>query len=180
MRKVDLFRDAPTTLLVKAAGVYKLCQSDFFIRNCDRLMDLSMGVLGTEATRTLIEKTAGEFFITGTSIEELTEQSEKSYKKHKLGSIADYSLEGLVEYDEQVLEQSKDFMIDILRRYCQGRPYCDLAVKFTGFTTLDVCKELNDIQFVLFRWFETLAGNTHASHRKFEDQITKEAILAYF
>ncbi len=91
-------------------------------------------------TMSLIECTAGEFFITGTSIEELTRNSEKSYKKHEIGSIADYSLEGLTHYDDKVLEESKDFMIKILDDYCRGRPYCDLAVKFTGFTTLDVCK----------------------------------------
>lgn len=85
-----------------------------------------------------------------------------------------------MEYDDKILEESKDFMIKILEDYCAGRPYCDLAVKFTGFTTLDVCKALNDIQFKLFKWFENVAGVKHARDRKFDDFITRDGIKAYF
>ena len=56
-------------------------------------------MLGNKLTDYLIDKSAGEFFITGTSISELISKAEKSFKEHNIGSIADYSLEGLEVYD---------------------------------------------------------------------------------
>ncbi len=47
-QNINLFKDESTGFLLKAAAVYKMCQSKFFIRNCDSLMSLSKTVLGGE------------------------------------------------------------------------------------------------------------------------------------
>lgn len=69
MQKV--FAEDSTFMLIKKLFIYKTMSSDLFINHALKAMMCSYKILGTKLTNALINKSAGEIFTSGASIDTL-------------------------------------------------------------------------------------------------------------
>ena len=98
-----VFAEDSTFMLIKKYMIYKMMSSNIFINHALRAMMLSYKLFGTTLTNALINKTAGEIFTSGVSIESMKKDIIALGKKNIHG-VGNYVVEGLEHMDEAKIE----------------------------------------------------------------------------
>lgn len=109
-----VFAEDSTFMLIKKYIIYKMMSSNLFINHALRAMMISYKILGTTITNALINKTAGEIFTSGNSIDTLKKDIHVLAKK-KVHGVGNYVVEGLEHMDEGKIEQIFKDMIDSIQ-----------------------------------------------------------------
>lgn len=88
--------------------------SNLFINYALKGMLISYKIFGTTLTNLLINKTAGEIFTSGASIESL-KQDLKLLQKRNVNGVGNYVVEGLSTMDDAVIDKVFKDMIDCIQ-----------------------------------------------------------------
>ncbi len=90
-------------MLMKKYFIYKIMGSNLFINYALTGMNLFYKLFGVRFTNFIINKSAGEIFTSGVSVQSLL-QDMKLLEKKKIYGIGNYVVEGLHEMDEAKIE----------------------------------------------------------------------------
>jgi hypothetical protein len=97
-----IFAADSTPMLVKKLLIYRTMSSNLFINNALTGMNVAYRILGKTFTNFLINKTAGEVFTSGETLQSLNADI-KELEQRKIGGIANYVVEGLHEMHEPTI-----------------------------------------------------------------------------
>lgn len=90
-----------------------MMSSNLFINHSLNAMSLMYKTAGVKFTNLLVNKTAGEVFTSGESIQSLLHDIDQ-LEKRNIGGVANYVAEGLHAMDEAVIQRTlKDLMDSI-------------------------------------------------------------------
>ena len=101
-------------MLMKKLVVYKLMGSNLFINNALGMMTTCYSVLGIPVTNTAINKSVGNLFTSGETIQTLMDDIAE-FEKRNINGIAGYTAEGLQSLDQTRINSFQKFMLDSIK-----------------------------------------------------------------
>lgn len=105
-----------------------------------------MGVLykiaGIKCTNFLVNKTAGEVFTSGETIESLVEDIAQ-LEKRNIGGVANYVAEGLDVMDEEIIQLTLKDLHDSIEALTRDGKVGGLAIKITAILAMDIMTRIS-------------------------------------
>jgi hypothetical protein len=148
MRKV--FAEDSTYLLMKKYFIYKTMGSDLFINHALTGMNLFYKVFGTRFTNFLVNKSAGEIFTSGESIQTLIKDIQGMEKKHIHG-IGNYVVEGIPSMDAAKIAIYYRDMMESIHQLTEGSKEGNFAIKLTSMISIDIMTRLSTAQEIFIK-----------------------------
>ena len=99
----QVFAQDSTFLLMKKFMIYKLMSSNLFINHALTGMNFCYKVFGIRLTNFIINKSAGEVFTSGSTVNTLLKDIE-GLKKKNVHGIGNYVVEGLPTMDQAKID----------------------------------------------------------------------------
>mmetsp|Transcript_28725 Transcript_28725/g.43386 ORF Transcript_28725/g.43386 Transcript_28725/m.43386 type:complete len:293 (+) Transcript_28725:238-1116(+) len=132
-------------MLMKKFFVYKLMGSNMFINHALTGMNLSYRLLGVRFTNFMINSSVGSIFTSGDTVQTLR-QDLSAIEKQNINGIANYSVEGLKEMDEEKVANFFKVMKESIVAMTEGRSEGHLAIKLTTLISMDILTRLSRAQ----------------------------------
>ena len=114
-----------------------MMSSNLFINHSLSAMRVLYRVAGIKCTNFLVNKTAGEVFTSGETIESLVEDIAQ-LEKRKIGGVANYVAEGLHEMDEAIIKHTLKDLNDSIEALTRDGKIGGLAIKITAIISMDI------------------------------------------
>ncbi|CDW89143.1 proline oxidase [Stylonychia lemnae] len=143
-----IFEKDSTFGLVKKLFIYKMMSSNLFINYSLGVMNMMYKIWGVRLTNFLINKTAGEVFTSGETIQSLIVDIEE-LSKRKIKGVANYVAEGLHSMDERQIQITLKDLTDSIMSITEGKDDGHLAIKLTALISIDIMTRLSKAQQVL-------------------------------
>ena len=122
---------------MKKLMVYRMMSSNLFINYSLPVMKTLYKIIGTQVANVLINKTAGQIFTSGETIDSLLEDIREFERKGIYGA-ANYVAEGLHDMNEQQILATYKDLTDSIVAITEGRPEGHLAIKLTALISIDI------------------------------------------
>lgn len=132
-------------MLMKKYFIYKMMSSNLFINYALTGMNLFYKLFGVRFTNFIINKSAGEIFTSGASVQSLL-QDMKILEKQKIYGIGNYVVEGLHEMDEAKIDVFYRDMMQSIEALTEGQPEGHYAIKLTAMISTDIMTRLSAAQ----------------------------------
>lgn len=132
---------------MKKYFVYKLMGSDLFINHSLSLMNLSYKVLGVRLTNFAINNSVGSLFTAGETIETLVDDIAQ-LEKRNISAIGNYVIEGLSEYNDQLIEKTQKEILEAIEAQTEGKDEGHFAIKLTALISTDIMTRMNEAQLI--------------------------------
>lgn len=129
-------------MLAKKLVIYRVMASNLFINYALTGMNVAYRVLGKTFTNFLINKTAGEVFTSGETLQTLSADI-KALEARNIGGVGNYVVEGLHEMHEPTIQKVYDDLIEGVKALTEGRSEGHLAIKLTSMITIGITTRLS-------------------------------------
>lgn len=140
-----IFAQDSTFMLLKKLMIYRMMSSNLFINHALTGMNVAYRVLGKTLTNFLINKTAGEVFTSGETLESLNADI-AALEQRKIGGVANYVVEGLNEMHEPTIQKVYEDLIAGVKSLTDGKEEGHLAIKLTSMITTGITSRLSKAQ----------------------------------
>lgn len=137
-----IFASDSTFMLVKKLMIYRMMSSNVFINHALTGMNIAYRVMGKRLTNFIINKTAGEVFTSGETLQSLNADI-KVLEQRKIGGVANYVVEGLHEMHEPTIQKVYDDLIDGIKSLTEDNKEGHYAIKLTSMITIGITTRLS-------------------------------------
>jgi hypothetical protein len=137
-----IFAGDSTFMLVKKLIIYRTMSSNLFINHALTGMNASYKVLGRTLTNLIINKTAGEVFTSGETLQTLIDDM-KQLEERKVFGVANYVVEGLHSMHEPTILKVYDDLIESIKALTEGGKEGHLAIKLTSMITIEIMSKIS-------------------------------------
>jgi hypothetical protein len=140
-----IFAKDSTTLLIKKYLCYKLMSSNLFINSSLSILNVVYKILGIRLTNFAINKSVGQLFTSGESIQTLI-QDINALEKNNIYGIGMYVVEGLHTYNESKVQEFFTHLLEVIHSQTEGKKEGHLAIKLTALISTDIMTRMSRAQ----------------------------------
>ena len=138
-----IFTNDSTFYLLKKLVIYRTMSSNLFINYALPTMNLFYKVLGRRLTNFVVNKTAGQVFTSGETINSLLVDIQ-SIEQRGVGGIANYVVEGIEEMNEQLISKVYNDLMDSITALTEDKPEGHLAIKLTAMIAIGIMTRVSN------------------------------------
>ncbi|TNV83788.1 hypothetical protein FGO68_gene8537 [Halteria grandinella] len=170
-----IFASDSTFMLVKKLLIYRMMSSNMFINHALTGMNMAYRVMGKTLTNFIINKTAGEVFTSGETLQSLNADI-KVLEQRKIGGVANYVVEGLHEMHEPTIQKVYDDLIDGIKSLTEDNKEGHYAIKLTSMITIGITTRLSKAQGVFLEDILDLWGKEYITAEDIRSGFKKHNI----
>ena len=135
---------------MKKFVIYKFMGSSLFINYSLGIINNFYRFFGVKITNLLIDKTVGSLFISGQSLEQLSEDID-NHKRQNIKSFSNYVAEGLKTMDAEKNQKFYEEVLKSIRVLSEHSEGAMLAVKLTCLVPIDAMTRMSAAQEVYLK-----------------------------
>ena len=143
--------------------------TEFFINQSLAITNVFYKVFGIKFTNYFINKSVGNLFTSGESLQTLLDDM-KVFENKNINCISSYAVEGLPTYDKSKIEFFYQQMMTTIDSLTESGKEGNFAFKFTGLISTDIITKLSTAQdFCLYDILKINSLETSSCTISFED-----------
>jgi hypothetical protein len=174
-----LFQNDSTITLIKKLCIYKMMGSNLFIKHALTGMNLSYKLLGIKLTNFMINKTAGDIFTAGETIETLKADIEM-HRERNIGGIGNLVVEGSpTATDKFVNDVYEHMMVIIDQLSTEGGEEGHFAVKLSAIVSTDLLRTMSEAQEAFTDSILQFPNREYLSEAELKEGLVKFGVEEY-